>query len=76
VLLAQATDEEQRSGVGHQAGTRVAFFLRVEDFDAAYERLVNEGARFVRRPRSETYGRVAVFLDVAGNRWDLLGPLP
>ena len=59
-------------------GTRPAgawgFFLRVEDFDAAYARMTSAGVEFVSPPRTEPYGRVAVFLDIAGNRWDLLGP--
>jgi predicted enzyme related to lactoylglutathione lyase len=59
--------------VGAQAAGRVGFFLRADDFDATYARMVAAGVRFVRRPRTEPYGRVAVFLDVAGNRWDLLG---
>jgi len=51
----------------------VGLFLEVDDFEAAYERMSAAGVRFVRPPRSEAYGRVAVFLDIAGNRWDLLG---
>jgi predicted enzyme related to lactoylglutathione lyase len=51
-------------------------FLRVPDFAAAHDRLVGAGVRFVVPPRDEPYGRIAVFLDVAGNRWDLLGPAP
>jgi uncharacterized glyoxalase superfamily protein PhnB len=47
--------------------------LIVDDFDAAYRRLVAAGVRFVRPPQRQPYGRVAVFLDIAGNRWDLLG---
>ena len=53
---------------------RVGFFLRVDDFDAAYERMAAAGVEFVAEPRTEPYGRVAVFVDIAGNRWDLLGP--
>lgn len=49
-------------------------FLRVDDFDGTYERMVDVGVQFVGEPRSESYGRVAVFLDLEGNRWDLLGP--
>jgi predicted enzyme related to lactoylglutathione lyase len=51
-----------------------AFFLRVDDFDASYERMRSRGVEFVSAPRTEPYGRVAVFLDVSGNRWDLIGP--
>lgn len=60
--------------VGRQVAGRVGFFLQVEDFDEAYLRMSRAGVRFVRPPRVEAYGRVAVFLDIAGNRWDLLGP--
>ena len=74
LLLARADGERQAAAVGHQAGGRVGFFLRVEDFDAAYARLTSAGVEFVEPPRTEPYGRVAVFLDIAGNRWDLLGP--
>jgi predicted enzyme related to lactoylglutathione lyase len=52
----------------------VGFFLRVDDFDAAFERMTAAGVKFVGSPRSEPYGRMVVFLDIAGNRWDLLGP--
>lgn len=74
ILLARAADEGQASVVGAQADRRVAFFLRVDDFDDSYRRMRSAGVRFVRSPRSEPYGRVAVFLDCVGNRWDLLGP--
>jgi predicted enzyme related to lactoylglutathione lyase len=74
LLLACADGDRQRAVVGDQAAGRVGFFLRVDDFDAAHERLQSAGVRFVTAPRDEPYGRFAVFLDVAGNRWDLLGP--
>jgi catechol 2,3-dioxygenase-like lactoylglutathione lyase family enzyme len=74
VLLARADGQEQDAAVGNQTGGRVGFFLEVDDFDAAYARLSAAGVQFVRLPRSEPYGRVAVFLDIAGNKWDLLGP--
>jgi catechol 2,3-dioxygenase-like lactoylglutathione lyase family enzyme len=73
LLLARADGERQSAAVGAQAAGRVGFFLRADDFDATYARMVAAGVRFVRQPRTEPYGRVAVFLDVAGNRWDLLG---
>lgn len=76
VLLARADGTEQRAIVGGQAAGRVGFFLRVDDFEATHHRLTAAGVRFVRPPRDEPYGRFAVFLDVAGNRWDLLGPRP
>jgi catechol 2,3-dioxygenase-like lactoylglutathione lyase family enzyme len=72
LLLAQADGERQSAVVGNQFGGRVGLFLEVDDFDAVYERLVGRGVTFVSPPRTEPYGRVAVFIDVAGNRWDLL----
>ena len=74
LLLARADGERQAAAVGNQVAGRVGFFLRVEDFDAAFARMTSAGVEFVSPPRTEPYGRVAVFLDVAGNRWDLLGP--
>jgi predicted enzyme related to lactoylglutathione lyase len=53
----------------------VGFFLRVDDFEESYERLVAAGVEFAAPPRIEGYGKVAVFLDISGNRWDLLGPV-
>jgi catechol 2,3-dioxygenase-like lactoylglutathione lyase family enzyme len=72
LLLAQADGERQSAVVCNQFGGRVGLFLEVDDFDAVYERLVGRGVTFVSPPRTEPYGRVAVFIDVAGNRWDLL----
>jgi catechol 2,3-dioxygenase-like lactoylglutathione lyase family enzyme len=74
VLLARADGDHQRAAVGSQVAGRVGFFLRVDDVNAAHERMTASGVRFVTAPRTEPYGRVAVFLDIAGNRWDLLGP--
>jgi catechol 2,3-dioxygenase-like lactoylglutathione lyase family enzyme len=76
ILLAQADGERQAAAVGNQAAGRVGFFLEVDDFDAAYERMTAAGVEFVTAPRTEPYGRVAVFIDIAGNRWDLLSPAP
>lgn len=73
ILLARADGEPQESVVGQQFAGRVGFFLRVEDFAASYARMVAAGVVFVTSPRVEAYGQVAVFLDLAGNRWDLLG---
>jgi predicted enzyme related to lactoylglutathione lyase len=73
LLLARADGERQERAVGDQFAGRVGLFLRVDDFDAAYDRMLAAGVEFVSEPRDEPYGRVAVFLDVAGNRWDLLG---
>jgi catechol 2,3-dioxygenase-like lactoylglutathione lyase family enzyme len=76
LLLAQADGERQAQVVGNQFAGRVGLFLRVDDFDTVYHRLHASGVEFVTEPRNEPYGRVAVFVDVAGNRWDLLGPKP
>lgn len=73
ILLALADGEDQERIVGKQFAGRVGFFLRVDDFTAAYERMIAMGVTFVKPPRTEPYGRVAVFLDIAGNKWDLLG---
>ena len=73
VLLARADGERQAAAVGEQTAGRVGFFLRVDDFAAQYRHMVDHGVQFVDGPRNETYGTVAVFLDVSGNRWDLLG---
>jgi catechol 2,3-dioxygenase-like lactoylglutathione lyase family enzyme len=74
LLLARADGARQAGIVGVQAAGRVGFFLRVGDFDEAYRRMSAAGVRFESPPRAEPYGRVAVFLDIAGNKWDLLGP--
>ena len=74
LLLARADGDDQAAVVGRQAAGRVGFFLHVEDFGAAYERMSSAGVRFLTEPRTEPYGQVAVFLDIAGNRWDLIGP--
>jgi len=76
LLLAKADGEREAHAVGDQFAGRVGLFLRVEDFDSAYARMLEAGVEFVGEPRQEPYGRVAVFLDIAGNRWDLLGPPP
>ena len=76
VLLAQADGPRQAAAVGNQVAGRVGFFLQAEDFDAAHERMTKAGVEFVTEPRDEPYGRVAVFVDIAGNRWDLIGPVP
>jgi catechol 2,3-dioxygenase-like lactoylglutathione lyase family enzyme len=76
LLLARADGEDQALVVGKQAAGRVGFFLHVQDFQAAYARMAAAGVQFVKAPRTEPYGRVAVFLDIAGNKWDLTGPAP
>ena len=76
LLLAKADGEREIRAVGDQFAGRVGLFLRVEDFESAYARMLEAGVELVGEPRQEPYGRVAVFLDIAGNRWDLLGPPP
>jgi catechol 2,3-dioxygenase-like lactoylglutathione lyase family enzyme len=72
ILLARADGECQRALVGKQFAGRVGFFLEVEEFHVAHRHMIDAGVQFLTEPRTEPYGRVAVFLDVAGNRWDLL----
>jgi catechol 2,3-dioxygenase-like lactoylglutathione lyase family enzyme len=74
LLLARADGAEQVAVVGQQAAGRVGFFLHVSDFQAAYARMTTAGIQFVREPRNEPFGQVAVFIDIAGNKWDLIGP--
>ena len=74
LLLARATKPEELGAIGNQHGGRVGFFLQVDDFDHAYARLANAGARFDEPPRNEVYGKVVVFRDLYGNRWDLIEP--
>ncbi|MGX9790470.1 VOC family protein [Mycobacterium sp. MMS18-G62] len=72
LLLARADNEQQHAAVGNQLAGRVGFFLQVDDFDAAHIRMRAAGVEFLTKPRTEPYGRVAVFRDIAGNKWDLL----
>lgn len=74
LLLARADGSEQAAAVGNQVAGRVGFFLQVDDFEATYARLSGAGVEFVTAPRTEAYGQVVVFADIAGNRWDLIGP--
>ena len=75
ILLAKADGDHQQLVVGDQVAGRVGFFLRVDDFEAAYDRMVSAGVEFLTAPRTEEYGRVVVFMDICGDRWDLLGPV-
>jgi catechol 2,3-dioxygenase-like lactoylglutathione lyase family enzyme len=72
LLLARAATPEQRASVGNQSGGRVFLFLQTDDFQRDYARMRARGVRFAEEPRHEAYGTVAVFLDLYGNRWDLL----
>ncbi len=74
LLLARADGDRQSRAVGDQFAGRVGLFLRVDEFQSAYDRMRQAGVEFVGEPRDEPYGRVVVFVDIAGNRWDLLGP--
>jgi catechol 2,3-dioxygenase-like lactoylglutathione lyase family enzyme len=74
LLLARADGAGQEAVIGQQAAGRVGFFLHVEDFSSSYERMSKAGVEFVTEPRDEPYGRVAVFRDIAGNKWDMIGP--
>lgn len=74
LLLAKASNEEQKSRIGSQAGGRVFLFLYTNNFWRDYERYKANGIAFVREPKREPYGMVAVFKDLYGNLWDLLEP--
>lgn len=76
IVLARADGDVQAATMGHQFGGRVGLFLRVEDFEATFEQLRAAGCEIVRPVRDEPYGRVCVFSDPWGNRWDLLGETP
>ncbi len=74
LLLARASERAQEPFVGDQAGGRVFLFLNTDDFWRDYNNMVSEGISFVREPKEEPYGMVAVFEDLYGNLWDLLQP--
>jgi catechol 2,3-dioxygenase-like lactoylglutathione lyase family enzyme len=74
LLLARAVGEEQSSRIGNQTGGRVFLFLHTDDFWRDYESYRQKGVVFIRAPREESYGTVAVFSDLYGNLWDLLQP--
>ena len=74
LLLAKAVTAEQLARVGDQTGGRVFLFLHTDDFARDHERMRLAGVTFVEEPRLEAYGKVAVFLDLYGNRWDLIEP--
>lgn len=73
LLLAKAVGEEQTSRIGNQTGGRVFLFLHTDDFWRDYNDFLSKGIRFVREPKIEAYGTVAVFEDLYGNLWDLIG---
>ncbi len=74
LLIARASDDVQRAAVGRQAGGRVFLFLHSTDLDADVAHMQAHGVRFAETPRDEVYGRVVVFFDLCGNKWDLIQP--
>lgn len=72
LLLAKGVGEEQRSRIGNQTGGRVFLFLKTDDFWRDYQNMLSQGVKFVREPKEEEYGTVAVFADLYGNLWDLV----
>nr|WP_295933628.1 VOC family protein [uncultured Dyadobacter sp.] len=74
LLLAKAVGEQQIASVGNQTGGRVFLFLSTDDFWRDYDVMESHGIQFVRSPKEEDYGLVAVFADLYGNLWDLLQP--
>ena len=72
LLLAKAKNERETSAIGDQHGGRVGYFLHADDFDATYRHLMACGVTFDEEPRTESYGKVVVFRDLYGNRWDLI----
>jgi catechol 2,3-dioxygenase-like lactoylglutathione lyase family enzyme len=72
LLLARGVGEEQRSRIGNQTGGRVFLFLKTDDFWRDYKQMSSRGIKFVREPKDEEYGTVAVFEDLYGNLWDLV----
>ena len=75
LLLARAATLEQERAVGNQGGGRVFMFLRTDNFHEDYEHMKSQGVCFAETPRHEAYGTVVVFLDLYGNKWDLIGPV-
>ena len=76
LLLAKAKNDEERRAIGRQTGGRVGFFLHTDDFARDYARMQAWGVKFREEPRREAYGRVVVFEDLYGNKWDLVEPAP
>jgi uncharacterized glyoxalase superfamily protein PhnB len=76
LLLARGANEEQQSRIGNQTGGRVFLFLYSDDFQRDYDHYKSQGVEFVRGPLDAPYGRVAVFKDLYGTMWDLIGPAP
>jgi len=75
LLLARASKPEQEKFIGRQSGGRVFLFLSTDDFWRDYNEMLSIGIKFVREPKTESYGTVAVFEDLYGNLWDLIEPI-
>ena len=75
ILLAQADSNQQSEAIGNQTGGRVFLILKTDDFDRDYAKFKRAGIEFLEEPRLEAYGKVVVFRDVFGNKWDLIEPL-
>ena len=73
LLLAKAAGTEQESRIGNQTGGRVFLFLNTDNFERDYKNLIDQGIKIIRQPQKEEYGTVAVFADLYGNLWDLIG---
>ena len=74
LLLAKANGDEQQKSIGNQSGGRVFLFLNTDDFERDYNQLLRNGIKIARGPSEETYGKVLVFEDLYGNKWDLIQP--
>ena len=72
ILLAKASNEDQRAVIGNSTGGRVGFFLYTTEFTATFESYKSKGIEFIEEPRQEAYGQVVVFKDTYGNKWDLI----
>lgn len=72
ILLAKASNSQQKAAIGNSTGGRVGFFLYTDNFDETYQRYLTRGIEFTELPRNETFGQVVVFKDKYGNKWDLI----
>lgn len=72
ILLAKASNSQQKAAIGNSTGGRVGFFLYTDNFDETYQRYLARGIEFTELPRNETFGQVVVFKDKYGNKWDLI----
>lgn len=72
LLLAKADGDSQQAAIGNQTGGRVFLFLHTDDFDRDHQAMLTAGVSFLEAPRQEAYGKVAVFQDPFGNKWDLI----